>query len=611
MTATTSTAVPRKPAPPVVLLITEALRTDRSGTAALLGALACFAVLPAGLAIASGALIGSLDRLRAQGWPAASRDILLAAAGLGLVFLLQLVLPMIARAVAERVGRALDRAVSGRVVTALAAPAGLERLEDPASRELLAAVRGGVIATNLRDAVTGVVNIGLVRAAATLSALVLLGYRWWVALGLLAAYCCAMVVVSKLYQRQLVSADGTPAGLARALYLKSLVTTAPAAKEVRVFGLADWLLGGYRGEWVRALRRVRTERSGVVRVTVVSTLAVAAGQALVFVPLAADLASGALSPGRFTAFAVAAVGCGGFLVATPDLLHIGVGGETMRAVRELERANPATLAPAPRRREIPRCGSIVFDGVGFRYPHSAEWVLRGLDLTIEAAASTAIVGVNGAGKTTLVKLLCGFYQPTEGRILVDGVDLRELDPDQWQRHCAALFQDWIRWGLPLRDNVLLGAPGHPAEPHDLDRVARSSGLDEVIGELPAGWATVLSREFDGVDLSGGQWQRVGLARALWAVHAGAGVLLLDEPTSALDVRGEAELYDLLLAAAPGRTVVLISHRFSTVRRADQIVVLAGGRVVERGDHHALMAAGGEYAAMFTVQAQRFRTEGDA
>ncbi|MER5703214.1 ATP-binding cassette domain-containing protein [Micromonospora sp. NPDC002296] len=608
MTATTTSTAPRRRTPPVVLLMTEALRTDRAGSVALLGTLACFAGLPAGLAVASGMLVGSLDRLHAQGWPAASRHVLLAAAGLGLVFLSQLVLPMIARAVAERVGRALDRAVSGRVVAALAAPAGLDRLENPTTRELLAATRGGLIATNLRDAVAGVVNIGLARAAATLSALVLLGYRWWVAVGLLAAYAYAMVVVSRLYQRQLVSADGTPAGLARALYLKSLVTTPPAVKEVRVFGLADWLLAGYQGEWARALRQVRTERSGVVRVSVLSTLSVAVGQALVFVPLAVDLTNGALTPGRFTAFAVAAVGCGGFLVATPDLLHIAVGGETVRAVRELERSNlPA--GPAGRRQPIPRNGSIVFEGVGFRYPHSTDWVLRGLDLTIEAGASTAIVGVNGAGKTTLVKLLCGFHQPTEGRVLVGGVDLRDLDPVQWQRHCAALFQDWIRWSLPLRDNILLGAPDHPAQQHDLDQVAKASGLDEVIAELPAGWSTVLSREFDGVDLSGGQWQRVGLARALWATHCGAGLLLLDEPTSALDVRGETELYDLLLAAAPGRTVVLVSHRFSTVRPADQIVVLAHGRVVERGDHRALMALGGEYASMFTVQAQRFHEEG--
>ncbi|WP_140158057.1 ABC transporter ATP-binding protein [Micromonospora sp. NBS 11-29] len=610
MSATRTHAAPRRPTPPVLLLVTEALRVDRAATVALLGTLAAFACLPAGLAVASGVLVGGLDRLHTLGWPAANRQVLLAAAGLGLVFLAQLVLPMIARAVAERVGRALDRAVSDRVVAALAAPTGLERLERPDTRELISGVRGGLIATNLRDAVTGLANIGLVRAAATLSALVLLGYRWWVAVGLLAAYLVAMVVVSRLYQRQLVSADGTPAGLARALYLKSLLTTAPAAKEVRVFGLADWLLAGYRNEWSRALARVRTERSGALRVSVVSTLAVAAGQALVFVPLAMDLTAGTLTPGRFTAFAVAAVGCGSFLVASPDLLHIAVGGETVRAARELARSSRPAV-PATPARPVPRDGAIVFDGVGFRYPGSAAWVLRGLDLTIEPGTSTAVVGVNGAGKTTLVKLLCGFYQPTEGRITVGGVDLRDLDPLRWQRHCAALFQDWIRWGLPLRDNVLLGAPEHPAQRHDLDEVAKTSGLDEVIGELPAGWDTVLSREFDGVDLSGGQWQRVGLARALWATRAGAGVLLLDEPTSALDVRGETELYDLLLAAAPGRTVVLISHRFATVRRADQILVLADGRVVERGDHRSLMDAGGEYAAMFTAQARRFREEDQA
>jgi ATP-binding cassette subfamily B protein len=220
------------------------------------------------------------------------------------------------------------------------------------------------------------------------------------------------------------------------------------------------------------------------------------------------------------------------------------------------------------------------------------------------------VGENGAGKTTLVKLICRLYEPTGGRITVDGADLAELAPAEWHRRVAAIFQDFARYQLSARDNVSMGAPWLAGDMDKLRAAARRAGALDLIEALPRGWDTVLSRAYEGgVDLSGGQWQRIALARAMFAVEGGARVLILDEPTASLDVRAEAELYDRFLEITEGLTTVLISHRFSTVRRADRIVVLEGGRLVESGSHGELMEEGGRYAAMFRVQAERFVEEG--
>jgi ABC-type multidrug transport system fused ATPase/permease subunit len=224
-------------------------------------------------------------------------------------------------------------------------------------------------------------------------------------------------------------------------------------------------------------------------------------------------------------------------------------------------------------------------------------VLTHFDLTIPAGSSLAIVGQNGAGKTTIAKLLCRLYDPQSGAILIDGTDLREFDIVSWRARITAVFQDFFRLELPLRDNVApAGAP---------DTVV-SAALEAAGADNLAALDTVLARGYTGgTDLSGGQWQRVALARALAAVTLGAGVVLLDEPTAQLDVRGEAEIFDRLLAATRHCTTILISHRFSTVRHADRICVLEHGHVIELGTHDELMALGGRYRTMFDLQAQRF------
>jgi ATP-binding cassette subfamily B protein len=233
-------------------------------------------------------------------------------------------------------------------------------------------------------------------------------------------------------------------------------------------------------------------------------------------------------------------------------------------------------------------------------------VLDGLDLTIPAGRSLAVVGLNGAGKTTLVKLLARLVEPDAGRIAVDGIDLRDVDPEAWRARLGAIFQDFLHYELSVLDNVGFGAPRLVGDRERIGAVVERVGADEFVQTLPRRYETTLARSYeDGADLSGGQWQRLAIARALMAVEDGAGVLVLDEPTANLDVRAEAAFYERFLDLTAGLTTILISHRFSTVRRADRIVVLADGRVAEEGTHDELVAAGGRYAEMFRVQAERF------
>jgi ATP-binding cassette subfamily B protein len=253
-----------------------------------------------------------------------------------------------------------------------------------------------------------------------------------------------------------------------------------------------------------------------------------------------------------------------------------------------------------------------FEGVRFRYPDASQDVFGSLDLVLRAGQSTALVGINGAGKTTLVKLLARLHDPCGGRILVDGADLSSLDPAGWQRQVAVVFQDFARYPLSFAENIGFGAPSYLSDAAGLEAAASRAGALDVLSGLDLGWETVLSRGYEGgVDLSGGQWQRVALARALFAVRHGATILVLDEPTAWLDARGEADFFDRFLDITAGITTLIISHRFSTVRRADHICVLDGGRVTEQGDHDTLIAAGKRYAELFALQAARFSDSADS
>jgi ATP-binding cassette subfamily B protein len=264
-------------------------------------------------------------------------------------------------------------------------------------------------------------------------------------------------------------------------------------------------------------------------------------------------------------------------------------------------AEPRARLSAPRER-----GAVVrFEDVGFRYAGTDTWALRHVDVELARGQSVALVGQNGAGKSTFVKLLLRLYEPTEGRILLDGRDLREWDREDLFKRVAAVFQDFNRYKLSYRENVAFGSLPDAADDARVARATERSGASELLSGLSRGEGTVLGRWFrDGVELSGGQWQKVALARAF--MREEADVLVLDEPSAALDAEAEHALFQRIQALSDGKTTILISHRFSTVRSADRILVFEGGRVLEDGTHDALVALGGTYARLYAIQAEGYR-----
>ena len=246
----------------------------------------------------------------------------------------------------------------------------------------------------------------------------------------------------------------------------------------------------------------------------------------------------------------------------------------------------------------------VFEDVGYRYAGSDRWAVRHLDLELKAGEVLALVGENGAGKTTIVKLLARLYDPTEGRVLLDGRDLRDYDLDALRARIGVIFQDFVRFHFTAAENIGVGRIGALDDRPRVEQAAARSLADELIGELPLGYEQPLGRRFNaGVDLSGGEWQKMAIARAYMR---DADVLILDEPTAALDARAEYEVFERFRDLSRGKTAVLISHRFSTVRMADRIVVLGGGRVIEQGTHAELLGRRGTYADLFALQAAGYR-----
>ena len=246
----------------------------------------------------------------------------------------------------------------------------------------------------------------------------------------------------------------------------------------------------------------------------------------------------------------------------------------------------------------------MFENVGFRYPDAEQWAVRHLDFELRAGEVLALVGENGAGKTTLVKLLARLYDPDEGRILLDGRDLREYDLFALRSSIGVIFQDFVRFHLSAADNIAVGRIEARGDRARIEEAARRSLADEVVAKLPGGYEQLIGRRFrTGVDLSGGEWQKIAIARAYMR---DAQVMILDEPTAALDARAEYEVFQRFKELSEGRTALLISHRFSSVRMADRIVVLADGKVEDIGTHQELLARGGRYKELFELQAAGYR-----
>jgi ABC-type multidrug transport system fused ATPase/permease subunit len=553
-------------------------------------------ILPVAFAIAIGVLVGAVERDDPLGG---------ALAAAGAVFILLQVLTPLHQTISANLGDRTAAWLYDRLTETCVRPPGMGHLEDPAltsdltvARDFDLGMTGPPLSMSMDFIAGGLVEmIGGLAAAA-----VLFAYAWWAPLALAGAWLATHWWLRESAVWRDRNTDTVRTAQRDAEYTYRLAVDPAPAKELRLFGLAGWTID--RFVVCRTLLHDLQYQATRLREKPVlwSLLLVVGANIAVLWSLATAAANGRISLGEVVVFSQAAVGTsmiafGGLSwaldgAAAPVAAVLRLEG-TMAAAGAL-RCGALTAAGMPAR-------EIRFRDVTFAYPGGAT-VLDRFDLTIPAGSSIAIVGQNGAGKTTLAKLLCRLYDPQAGAVEIDGVDVRDLDLASWRARVAAVFQDFIRFERPLRDNV---APsGAPDE-------AVLAALDSAGAAQLAGLDTVLARGYDGgTDLSGGQWQRVALARSLCAVRLGAGLVLLDEPTAQLDVRGEAEIFDRILAATRHATTILISHRFSTVRHADRICVLERGRVVELGSHDELMARGGRYQAMFELQAQRFTAAED-
>jgi ATP-binding cassette subfamily B protein len=452
---------------------------------------------------------------------------------------------------------------------------------------------------------------GLARSLVTFATLLalLLGLGPWIALATLLAPIPAFVSGSRygwwgFQQMRRQSPQRRLMG-----YLTTVMTTDEYAKEIKLFTLGDYFIGRFRGiadDYYEETRSLLLRRYWLGFAW--GTLTTVASSAT-YLYVAVRAVSGAISLGQLTVFAGAATQVGGafqgVLSGVQGIYEHGLYLSTLYELLERQPRIARPAQPAPLRRPFQE--GIEFRGVSYRYPGRDEWALREVSFTIAPGETVALVGRNGAGKSTVVKLLGRLYDPDEGTILIDGRDVRDYDPTELRRRFAVMFQDYAAFQLSAGENIGVGDVDRIGDGASIARAADEAGADGVIGKLPEGFATTLGKWFEGGhQLSGGEWQKVALARAFMRDAQDAEILILDEPTAALDAKAEHDLFARLNTLTEGRMALYISHRFSTVRMADRILVLEHGRLIEQGTHEELMLRGERYAELFELQAASYR-----
>jgi ATP-binding cassette subfamily B protein len=504
----------------------------------------------------------------------------------------------------------LQNAVSMRIqlmVMEKAASLDLPFYEDPASYDLLRRAQTDSINRPVMMISTG---FGLVQTLLTFATMValLIGVSPLLALLALVSPIPAFIADTRYGWRGYNIARWGSRLLRRMQYLVSLVTTDSYAKEVKLFGLGGYFIQRYK---LIAEAFYGSQRSQVVRRYLtgfawgnLSTIATS----LTYLYVALQAIAGRLTLGDLTLYTAAAQSVQGsiqgILSGFSGMYEHNLYLNNLFELMESKPVMKVSTSPVPV--PTPLLGEIRFDNVTFAYPGADKTALTELSFIVKPGETLAVVGRNGAGKTTLFKLICRLYDPLEGRILIDGVDIRDFDPAQLRAQIGAMFQDYVTYQATAAENIGLGNVGDITDRESIVGAGRQAGADELIAGLPQGYDTALGKWFDaGVNLSGGEWQKVALARAFMR---DAKILLLDEPTSALDAQAEYDLFERLRSLTMGRTAVYISHRFSTVRRADRIIFLENGRLVEDGTHEDLMRLDGRYARLFRMQASAYTGE---
>src|ERR1700761_1544608 len=561
------------------------------------------------LVVASlGYVVGAIPDALKDGMSSAAGDRLIAALVVAaLLYAASRILAPIGAAFSTAASQRINGQIQARLLTAVTAPVTVTHLEDQDTLNRLASAEGSLTGFFPGDAPVTWVGSVAGRLSGVFGCAVIAAYFWWLGLLLLVMWLAVRRVILRSVLKQAIDMRGQTTEMRRAWYYTGVGSKARDAKEVRVFGLAKFFGSRYAQHFTESIRAGHAGLRGLHKRAVACFIVVTGGYALAIWTItdaARTHGSGARSLAIMLPMLAITAAAGN--VSFDDItLAWTLAGLPDADRLESDLTSTSALDGTGDPGDAPRA-AVAFEAVRYRYPAGARDVLENVDLELVAGTSTALVGVNGAGKSTLVSLLARLRDPAGGRITVDGTDIRELDPARWQRTIALMPQDPVRYPLSAYDNVAFGAIEHADDREGVLRAAQLSGFAAVAEELPAGWDTVLARELPGgAELSGGQWQRLALARALFATFHGARVLVLDEPTAALDVRAEARFYQHFHEITAGLTTLVISHQFATVRRAQRIYVLDGGVITERGSHDDLVAAAGPYAEMYHLQAARF------